>query len=602
MREPEANPVTFTFDGDDVAASFKVDAEKRTITGMLVPWGQVARSGFAKWRFLPGSLYWSATKRIKLNLGHERKETVGVGIRLEDSPAGLRGSFRVKQGPQGDQALADAIDEITDGFSVEVDFDDGDEWQDDPNEEGVRVVSRAALKGVALTGYPAFDDARVERIAAARHEGVTMDDKDLKDPQVVDEDGAAKFEAYITSLAERVTKNQEEFLAQFGQGVTDTLDASIRATLENIGSPQDGPETVRAARYQTLKEPSVYTFDGRGESLVRDAWAAARDRDDDATARLRKFRRQSEDIADVVHHSLNFAPQTTSTAASIIPPGYRPDLYVSDLFKERPLINLASQGTISNAAPFTVPKFGSVTLGSATHVEGTNPSDGSLSLTTSTVTPQAISGRIVLTRELVDSANPAIDQIAFAEMRESYARQTEAIMYTLLNGTSGAGGTITSGFVPSGAQAVTTAGGTDNQTLAKALRKAIADYFFARFMPITGAALGQGATSRLVQAVDTTQRPLFPWTAPANPQGSASGGGYQVDSVNIVPAWAMTGTAAGDSQIFLIRSSDLWVWESPLLSFRFEEKQGPANIELNIFGYFATSLLRPVGLSGIRIT
>jgi hypothetical protein len=46
----------------------------------------------------------------------------------------------------------------------------------------------------------------------------------------------------------------------------------------------------------------------------------------------------------------------------------------------------------------------------------------------------------------------------------------------------------------------------------------------------------------------------------------------------------------------------VWVWESPLLTFRFEEKQGPANIELNIFGYFGTHLLRPVGLSGIRIT
>ena len=42
------------------------------------------------------------------------------------------------------------------------------------------------------------------------------------------------------------------------------------------------------------------------------------------------------------------------------------------------------------------------------------------------MTPQAISGRIVLTREIVDSSNPAIDQIAFAEMRESYDRQTEA--------------------------------------------------------------------------------------------------------------------------------------------------------------------------------
>ena len=62
-------------------------------------------------------------------------------------------------------------------------------------------------------------------------------------------------------------------------------------------------------------------------------------------------------MANLVHHTLNFAPQTTTTAATIIPPGYRPDLYVSDLFRERPLVSLASQGTIANATPFTVPKF-----------------------------------------------------------------------------------------------------------------------------------------------------------------------------------------------------------------------------------------------------
>jgi HK97 family phage major capsid protein len=352
------------------------------------------------------------------------------------------------------------------------------------------------------------------------------------------------------------------------------------------------------------REPSIYSFDGRGNSLVRDAWAAARDHDDDAIDRLRKFRAQSEDMAELVHHTLNFAPQTTTTAAAIIPPGYRPDLYVSDLFRERPLVSLASQGTIANASPFTVPKFGTVTGGSATHVEGTNPSDGALTFTPQVVTPQAISGRIVLTREIVDSSNPAIDQIAFAEMRESYERQTEAAVYTLLNGASGAGGVITAGFVPSGAQAVTTAGGTDNQTLVKAIRKAVADYWFARFAAPSGAAMGQGATARLAQAVDTTQRPLFPWAGGMNAAGVADPAvaGYQVDSLRFRPAWAMTGVAAGDSQIFLLKSSDLWVWESPLLTFRFEEKQGPANIELNIFAYFGTALIRPVGLSGIRIT
>jgi HK97 family phage prohead protease len=592
-------PITFAED-EEVAASFSADVERRTISGIVVPWNKVARSGFAKWKFAKGSLRWADTRRVKLNMNHDHTQPIAYASRLHNTVDGLEATFKVARGDEGDKALALAEDGVLDGFSIEVDFDDGDGWQPDPENEQVRLVTLGRLAGVALTGFPAFDDARADRVAAAR-QGGTMTEE-LKNPQGAE--APVDFEAHLTALADRVAKNQEEFMSQFGKGITETLDASIRATLENIGAPEQGPETVRAARYSTLKEPSVYTFDGRGDSLVRDAWAAARDHDEDAIHRLRKFRAQSEDMAEVVHHSLHFAPQTTTSAASLIPPGYRPDLYVSDLFRERPLVSLASQGTIANATPFTVPKFTSVTTGSATHVEGTNPSDGALAFAPQVVTPQAISGRIVLTREIVDSSNPAIDQIAFAEMRESYERQTETIVYTLLNGASGAGGTITSGFVPSGAQAVTTAGGTDNQTLVKAIRKAVADYWFARFAAPTGAAMGQGATARLAQAVDTTQRPLFPWTGGMNAAGVADPvqAGYQVDSLRFRPAWAMTGVAAGDSQMFLIKASDLWVWESPLLTFRFEEKQGPANIELNIFAYFGTALIRPVGLSGIRIT
>jgi HK97 family phage prohead protease/HK97 family phage major capsid protein len=596
-----------TFDdeaAETVAASFRADVEKRTISGLLVPWNQVARSGFAKWRFGRGSLRWHSAKRVKLNLNHERREAIGVAVRLEEVATGLDGTFKIARGDQGDRALALAEDGVLDGFSIELDFDDdSDGWE--PAEEGVRQVRRGRLAGVALTGFPAFDDARVDRIAAARLEGHNMTaEQNLNDPQeVTEENPDAKFDEHMSALAERVAKNQEAAMAEFTQQVGESLTAGIRATLENLGDPQ-GPETVRAARFGALKEPSIYRFDGSGPSLVQDAWNAARNQDEDAIHRIRKFRQQSEDVAALVKTSIAFAPQTTSTAAQVVPPGYRPDLYVADLFRERPLVNLVSNGTINNAAPFTVPTFTSVTTGSATHVEGTNPSDGSLAFGTKTVTPQAISGRIVLSRELVDSANPAIDQIAMAEMRESYARQTEAILYTLLNGTSGAGGTITNGFVPSGAQAVTTAGGTDNQTLVKALRKAIADYQFARFARVTGAAMGQGATARLAQAVDTAQRPLFPWVGAQNAAGTgdADDGAWVVDGIRFQPAWAMTGVAAGDSQIFLVNRRDAWVWESPLLQFRFEEKQGPANIELNIFGYFATHLLRPVGLSGIRIT
>jgi HK97 family phage prohead protease len=258
-------------DDAEVAASFKVDTDKRTITGLLVPWGAEARNGFATWKFARGSLGWAAEKRVKLNLGHERKDTVGVAVRLQDSAAGLTGSFRIAQGADGDRALSLAAEDILDGFSIEVDFED-DGWTPDPEDDSVRLVTSAALKGVALTGYPAFDDARVTHIAAARDEGVMMDLEGKHEEKVLsEEEGAAVFEQKMGELASKITDSQVKLTQELGASIGDSVSQGVRSALETIGNPQDGPKSVAAARYQVGREESVYTFDGRGNSLVRDA-------------------------------------------------------------------------------------------------------------------------------------------------------------------------------------------------------------------------------------------------------------------------------------------------------------------------------------------
>jgi len=402
-------------------------------------------------------------------------------------------------------------------------------------------------------------------------------------------------------------ENQTALTEKFTEQIGDSLAAGIKSALEDISSPQTGPGSVRAARFHVTYEPPVYAFQGSGHSLVRDAYHAAHQRDDQAFARLKKYEQQTEEMAKLATQALEsarFTPQSTSTAAAIIPPGYRPDLYVSELLKGRPLVNACARGTIDNATPFVVPVF---TSGGSTadHVEGTNPTDGSLTLNTKTVSPGGISGRLTLTREIVDSSNPAIDQIALMAMREAYSQQTEGKVYTLLNGASGAGGTITTGLVPSGAQAATFVGSSGTPpALIAGVRGQLAKYPFARFASPSASLMGQNATTILATAVDTTGRPIFPSIGALNSTGLASAVDQQwsVDGLPFQPAWAMTGVAAGDTQIAIWQRADFWVWESPLLSFRYDEKVGPANIELNVFGYFATALIRPVGLSGIRIT
>lgn len=615
--------VRVSFTSDEVAATFRVNAEKRTISGLVIPWGKIARSGFSKWKFAEGSLHWSSEARVKLNLNHNFDQAIGVGVRLQSTSQGLDGTYKIARGEEGDRALSLAEDGVLDGFSAEVYFDDeaGDEWQPDPSDESVRLVRRGTLRGTALTGFPAFDDARVTSVKASRDRSGTVPPTATTTPAsgqatTPDADG---FTTFMSTLADKIAESQQKATEGLSEKIGEMLSEGVKAALENIHDPQaDGPQPVRAARWTVTREAPVYTLNGAGPSLVRDAWHAQMSRDDDAMERIRKFRKQTEDMAKVAHdalhfqvrdHILGFTTSTTANAASVIPPGYRPDLFVPQLAQGRPFVNNVSQGVIANATPFVVPVFGSATGATADHVEGVNPTDGTLTFTTKTVTPGAISGLLKLTREIVDSSNPAIDQIALFAMRESYARQTEAKVYTLLNGASGQGGVITAGFVPSGAQvsAVTGAAGgfaPAGVSLLDAVRAAMAVYPFRRFAAPDVSLMSQEATSSFAAAKDTTGRQLLPSVGATNAAGigNALTQGWFVDGLAHIPAWAISGNAAGDADTFMFNRADVWAWESPILTFRYEERSGPAVIDLALFGYFATHLLRPVGLSSVRLT
>jgi len=161
---------TLSFDDPDAYASFRVNEAKRTISGMVVPWGKVAMSGGHRWRFAENSLRWADASRVKLNLGHDRSQSVGYAAGIRNTSAGLDVTFKVAAVPEGDRALALAAGKAWDGLSIEIDFEDevGDDWQFD-SDESTRLVRQAKLMHVALTPSPAFDDARVAAVAASNH-------------------------------------------------------------------------------------------------------------------------------------------------------------------------------------------------------------------------------------------------------------------------------------------------------------------------------------------------------------------------------------------------------------------------------------------------
>lgn len=592
----------FSFDLPQDVVQFRVDRPSREVSGLVIPWNTRARSGGYTWEFAPNSLHWSADTRVKMDRDHGYGTEFGVAKAgsLRSSDAGLSGAFKVARSAAGDEALNLAEDGVYDGLSAFVTFDgEGDGYEPHPDDPGVRRVYSATLRKVALTAMPAFDDARVQSVAANRN-----GDKPVTAPAPPAAPPAAPAPA-------QPQFNAQEFAEALSAGLGPSIGAAVVEAIKALPSGSLAAPTRQVVPAgggaRVVREAPVYMMNGQGPSFVRDAWRSRTQGDLDARDRLLKFEQMTTDMVnEAMIDPASFA-LTTGNAGALIPPGFRPDLYVSQLLRGRPITNLLSRGTIADASPFKIPTFVSSSGATAAHVEGTNPSDGNLSVSTITVSPGGISGKYTITREIADSSNPAIDAIATQAMSESWSQQTEGLVYAKLNGAEGVGGTITSGFVPSGAQAsaVTDVAATDQgRKFLAAVRQALALYPFRRFGPADWAILSQEGTTTFAGAVDTAGRPLLPWVGPQNTIGTGNTvtQGYFVDGLTFQPAWSMSGNTSGDADVIIGNRNDAWCWESPVLNFRFEEVSGPANVVLALFGYFACEVLRPVGLSGIRLT
>lgn len=141
------------------------DGERRILSGMAVPWGEV---GFTNWgpvRFSEGSL--DAASTPPLDRDHDHSRVIGVVRAASSTDAGMDVKARVSPTATGDETLVLADDKAITGFSVEVaptewSYSEDDQW-------GVVMdVTKGEWVGLAVTPHPAFESARISRVAASR--------------------------------------------------------------------------------------------------------------------------------------------------------------------------------------------------------------------------------------------------------------------------------------------------------------------------------------------------------------------------------------------------------------------------------------------------
>src|SRR5215831_13749563 len=153
------------FEMDVLAA----DLLKRTIEGIVVPYGEPGIIAGRAYRFGPGSVR-LARARTPLLLDHDRGRPVGVLAELRDEPGGAFASFRIDSTPAGDEALTQAASGSRGAFSIGAEL----EGEIRAGEDGVADVdgssSWANVLEVSLLALGAYAGAGVTRVAAEESE------------------------------------------------------------------------------------------------------------------------------------------------------------------------------------------------------------------------------------------------------------------------------------------------------------------------------------------------------------------------------------------------------------------------------------------------
>jgi HK97 family phage prohead protease len=150
-----------------VTAASKV--EGRTVEGVCVPYNETSylTQNPAGELVRPGAFAGALGKGdVFLFRGHDHRHPIGRAVSFTDTPAGLVGTFVVREGELGDEVLRD----IAEGYlpAMSVGFQPI-EMHRGPG--GETVITRARLREVSLLPIGAYEGAKVLQLRAAQQAG-----------------------------------------------------------------------------------------------------------------------------------------------------------------------------------------------------------------------------------------------------------------------------------------------------------------------------------------------------------------------------------------------------------------------------------------------
>lgn len=175
-----------TIDG----AVLQADADRRTLTYRLLPFGEEGRTSLGRVTASAGAVTIPEdVSGVVLNLGHDRDRPAGRAAAITEGPDGIDAVFTVARVPAGDQLLAEAAEGLRTGASVELDdvvIRDGRLLGGALTDVG--AVVRPAFPSAQLVAADAGDDPEDDEDDDLDEEPHEDDDQDPDDDVDQDDD------------------------------------------------------------------------------------------------------------------------------------------------------------------------------------------------------------------------------------------------------------------------------------------------------------------------------------------------------------------------------------------------------------------------------
>ncbi len=377
----------------------------------------------------------------------------------------------------------------------------------------------------------------------------------------------------------------------FDARISDLRDQEVRDVAAAAARVPAGTPSAPTAGAQVVEPNPVYRRGGTDASFFRDKAAVMFDWEDAKQARNRLVKSQETRAGDLT--------TVAGAGGEFAPPEWLIQDFVALARAARVTADLCNRNDLpGGVSSINIPKVAS---GTSTAVQATqNSALSDTAMTTTSVSSgiTTIAGKQIVSIQWIRQSGIPADQIVLQDLAMDYAVQLDK---QVLYGANASGelrglvGVATNTAFTTASPAPASV--TNANSLYYTVTKAAAKVQKTRFLPATAIVMHPDRWAWILGSVDTASRPfVVPEGTNQNPLGTTGSqvaqglaGYFGALPVYTDPSISLTANSAtNQDEIYILRQSDLWLWETPIEMESFDATYADnASILFRVLGFSA---------------